>query len=120
MQQVEDWYNWVEEISASVDSCDLKRFTYEFSIPPNADKFVTHIPAAGEAAHDLFLQLPEDLRTALEAGTPEKVEDALDDMGREERAQALRNCAIGGFFFFKFDFRLAPFDVERFFANSFF
>lgn len=98
----------------------LKEFRYEYTIPPNADKFVAHIPAVEEPKYDLFIQLPEDLRTALEAGAPEKVEDALDDLGREERTRALRNCAIGGFFFFEFDFRLAPFDIGRFFENSFF
>lgn len=101
-QRVDAWYADLQAKCAFVKRHYLESLKYEFAIPEEASKFVVNIPAPHHAKYASFMQLPEGLRVALEAGTARGVEACLAAMSAEERARVLRKCAIGEFFYFAF------------------
>lgn len=91
-----------EKQCARVREWLLDGFKYDFTIPSDHQGFVVAIPPAGVARHRLFTTLPEGLRGALKTKEPQPVKETLDKLSHEERASALRTCAIAKMFCFKF------------------
>ncbi|KAJ9051704.1 hypothetical protein DSO57_1001970 [Entomophthora muscae] len=87
----------MQRVCSAIEANYLRSFKYVFDI--SSEEYVVNLPAVGEGRHRLFLNLPAEVRQALTSGTPQAMKEALDALPQWERANVLRKCAIGEFFF---------------------